>query len=133
MRAARGRPTRVSADDASALARLHALGAGRFIHVNGTLERHLRGTQRLLRRFGGRDALCLAGLYHAVYGTDGISGRLVELGARKAIAAVIGDEAERMVYLYAACDRDRFHPRIGTPMQRVFVAKCGRKRVSTSS
>lgn len=103
------------------LARLHALGADGFVHVNGTLERHLLRTERLLRDWGSRDALCLAGLYHAVYGTDGITGRLVGLDARKAIADVIGDEAERIVYLYGACDRERFHPRIGTPMQHLFV------------
>lgn len=103
------------------IAALHALGASGFVHVNGTLERHLRRTQRLLRRWGSRDALCLAGLYHAVYGTAGITGRLVGLRARKAIADVIGDEAERMVYLYGACDRERFHPRIGTPVQYLFA------------
>jgi hypothetical protein len=121
MRVARTRTVRVHADDESALARLRALGASRFVHVNGTLERHLRGTQRLLRNWGSRDPLCLAGLYHAVYGTDGITGRLVELDARDAVAKVIGDEAERAVYVYAACARDGFHPRIGTPMQNVFV------------
>lgn len=101
--------------------RLRALGASVFAHVNGTLEPHLRGTERLLRRWGNREAVCIAGLYHAVYGTDGITGRLVGLDARAAIAAVIGTEAERLTYVYGACDRERFHPRIGTPLQNRFV------------
>ena len=102
-------------------ARLHALGAAAFPHVNGTLEAHLHGTERLLRQWGSREALCVAGLYHAVYGTDGIAGCLTGLDTREAVARVIGDEAEALVYLYGACDRERFHPRIGTPAQNTFV------------
>jgi hypothetical protein len=101
--------------------RLRALGASRFPHLNGTLERHLQGTERLLRRWGNREALCVAGLYHAVYGTVGIEGCLTGLDAREALSRLIGPEAEALVYLYAACDRDRFHPRIGTAAQNAFV------------
>ena len=101
--------------------RLHALGAGAFPHVNGTLERHLHGTERLLREWGNRDAVCVAGLYHAVYGTDGIRGCLTGLDTRDVVARVIGDEAESIAYLYGACDRERFHRRIGTPAQHAFV------------
>ena len=110
-------------DAASARARLHALGADAFAHLNGTLEAHLLGTERLLRRFGNEEAVCLAGLYHAVYGTDGITGALMPPGdeARSSVAALIGDEAESLAYLYGACDRERFHPRIGTPSQRLFA------------
>jgi len=108
--------------------RLRALGAGAFVHLHGTLERHLQGTERLLRRFGNREAVCLAGLYHAVYGTDGIVGRLVEPAARNAIIAIIGGEAEGLVYLYGACDRDAFHPRIGTRLQHRFVDRLSRSQ-----
>jgi len=101
--------------------RLRALGAEAFAHVNGTLDRHLHGTERLLRRFGNREAVCLAGLYHAVYGTAGIRGRLVDPRARTVIVDIIGADAEALAYLYGACDRERFHPRIGTAAQRTFV------------
>jgi hypothetical protein len=102
-------------------ARLQALGAGAFPHVNGTLERHLHGTERLLREWGSREALCVAGLYHAVYGTDGIEGCLTALDGRDAVRRIIGAEAESLVYVYGACDRERFHPRIGTPAHNMFV------------
>jgi hypothetical protein len=100
---------------------LQRLGATGFAHVNGTLEQHLQATMQLLRRWGNREAVCVAGLYHAVYGTGGIAGRLAGLDARTAIAAVIGEEAEALAYLYGACDRERFHPRIGTAAQSTFV------------
>ena len=101
--------------------RLRALGAAAFPQLNGTLERHLHGTERLLREWGNRETVCVAGLYHAVYGTDGIQGCLTGLDTRNAVARVIGVEAESLVYLYGACDRERFHPRIGTPAQHAFV------------
>jgi hypothetical protein len=102
-------------------ARIAALGAGTFPHVNGPLAEHLQRTGQLLRAWGNRDALCLAGLYHAVYGTAGIRGALVGIDERRTIAAWIGNEAERIAYVYGACDRDRFHPRIGTAAQERFV------------
>lgn len=100
---------------------LDALGGDRFPHVNGSLAQHLRGTEALLRRWGNRDALCRAGLYHAVYGTAGIRGALVGLASRGAIEELIGAEAEALVYTYGACDRATFHPRIGTPAQLRFA------------
>jgi len=97
-----------------ALARLHALGADAFPHLVGSLADHLQRTERLLHAWGSREALCLAGLYHSVYGTEGIGGTLAALDARTAIAEDIGAEAETLVYRFGACARDVFHPRIGT-------------------
>jgi hypothetical protein len=101
--------------------RLLELGANEFPHVAGSLAPHLRRTEALLSRWGNRSALCLAGLYHAVYGTEGIRGSLVGLESRPAIAEVIGSEAEHIAYLYGACARSQFHPRIGTLDQLRFV------------
>src|SRR6185437_14963348 len=112
--------TTVSAPEL-ALRQLQTLGADAFAHVNGSLAVHLRGTEALLRRWGNRDAVCLGGLYHAVYGTDRITGSLADLGMRGAIAEVIGAEAESLAYLYGACARETFHPRIGTPDQLMFA------------
>lgn len=101
--------------------RLLALGADAFPHVAGSLAPHLLRTASLLHAWGNRPALCLAGLYHAVYGTDGIRGSLVALEHRGAIANIIGSDAEHIAYLYGACDRDAFHPRIGTAASLQFV------------
>ena len=116
-------PDRIAANDPwfAHYERLAAMGAGDFAHVAGTLAPHLANTASLLQQWGNRDALCIAGLYHAVYGTDGIRGELVTLARRGAIAEIIGVEAEAIVHVYAACDRDAFHPRIGTPREAQFV------------
>lgn len=102
-------------------ARLLELGAEALGHVSGSLASHLRGTEALLRSWESREALCAAGLYHAVYGTEGIRGTLVGLERRPEIAAIIGGEAEGLAYLYGACARAQFHPRIGTPRQLRFA------------
>jgi hypothetical protein len=100
---------------------LQALGAGEFKHFNGSLATHLRGTESLLRQWSAREALCLAGLYHAVYGTDGYAPSLVSIGVRSHVSTLIGKEAEEITYLYCACDRRAFYPRIGTVSQCLFA------------
>jgi len=102
-------------------ARLQALGAGEFQHLNGTLTAHLYGTETLLREWGANELLSTAGLYHAVYGTDGYNSALVNLSMRESIATLIGADAEELVYLYGACDRGVFYPRIGTEKQLMFA------------
>jgi hypothetical protein len=107
--------------DGTAFEQLEALGAGEFAHVNGSLIAHLSGTARLLEAWGSREALCSAGLYHAVYGTDGYGASLVDRTMRHRVAAIIGPEAEEITYLYGACERGAFWPRIATDLQCTFV------------
>jgi hypothetical protein len=102
-------------------AQLQALGAGEFEHLNGSLSAHLRGTEALLRSWGASEPLCRAGLYHAIYGTDGYNPALMSMAGRSGIADLIGKEAEELAYLYGACDRKAFYPRIGTEAQLLFA------------
>ena len=106
---------------AELFAQLQALGAGEFEHLNGSLEAHLRGVEAMLRSWGASETLCAAGLYHAVYGTDGFNPSLTSLAGRQDIADLIGAEAEALTYLFGACNRKAFYPRIGTPSQLLFV------------
>jgi len=87
-------------------AALEGLGAGDFEHKNGTLHTHLVATYELLKSWGASPALCDAGLYHSAYSTAGYKGTMVSLGLRNQIASIIGADAEAMVYLYCACDRE---------------------------
>ncbi len=89
---------------------LSALGAGDFEHIDGALVDHLIGTQSLLKQWQASAVLQDAGLYHAAYGTAGFSESLVSTGQRGKIADIIGKEAEEIVYLYCACDRNYFWP-----------------------
>ncbi|MFN3232511.1 MAG: DUF6817 domain-containing protein [Alphaproteobacteria bacterium] len=92
---------------------LGRLGAGDFGHFNGSLREHLMGTRDRLISYGADAVLCDAGLFHAAYGTAGFAANMVSLDQRSAIADIIGAEAEAQVYLYCACDRDYFWPKIG--------------------
>ncbi|MFF8392586.1 DUF6817 domain-containing protein [Streptomyces sp. NPDC016172] len=89
---------------------LRELGAHSMAHPGGTLLTHLQRVQARLASWKARPALQLAGLCHAFYGTDGFPAALLPLDRRKDLAAVIGTEAEAIVYLYASCDRKATYP-----------------------
>lgn len=94
---------RLGAQSTSGL--LEALGAERIEHPGGNLRDHLERTATLLAQFGARPALRSAGLLHAVYGTEGFPHPLIDPADRNLLRALVGAEAERIVYRYAACDR----------------------------
>ncbi|MEU8842351.1 DUF6817 domain-containing protein [Streptomyces roseus] len=96
--------------EARALALLRELGAGDLDHPGGTLLAHLERVHARLAAWGARPALRLAGLCHACYGTDGFATALLPLARRGELAAVIGAEAEEIVYFYACCDRAASYP-----------------------
>ncbi|MFF5106667.1 DUF6817 domain-containing protein [Streptomyces sp. NPDC000134] len=89
---------------------LRECGAESIVHPGGTLLAHLQRVQARLAAWKARPALQLAGLCHAFYGTDGFPTALLPLDRRHDLAAVIGTEAESLVYLYAACDRKATYP-----------------------
>lgn len=101
-------------------ATLRAMGAGELAHLNGSLEAHLHGTAALLRAWGAPEPVCIAGLYHAVYGTDAFRPALTSTAMRQSIRDLIGVQAEDLVYLYGACHRETYYPRIGRTSQLQF-------------
>jgi hypothetical protein len=98
------------AESGPAVELLSRLGAADLAHPGGTLLAHLTRVQRRLAAWGARPALQLAGLCHAFYGTDGFPAALLPLDRRDELAAVVGAEAEALVYLYASCDRGATYP-----------------------
>ena len=99
---------------------LSELGAGDFAHIDGSLLDHLNGTKHLLASWSASETLLDAGLYHAAYGTAGFSESLVSTFQREKITTIIGKEAEAIVYLYCACDRDYFWPQFGVSKILIF-------------
>ena len=89
---------------------LTSRGAGEIAHPGGTLLAHLQRVHAVLETWDARPALCLAGLCHAFYGTDGFPVVLGEVTHPESLSAVIGEEAEEIVRLYASCDRDFTYP-----------------------
>ena len=82
-----------------------ALGAGEITHPGGTLLAHLERVHRLTADWAASPRTRLAALCHATYGTDGFARALLPSTDRARLRAVIGEEAEGLVYRYGACDR----------------------------
>ncbi|MEC4015257.1 DUF6817 domain-containing protein [Streptomyces sp. H27-D2] len=97
-------------EDARAVELLRELGAAELEHPGGTLLAHLERVRAKLVQWEARPALQLAGLCHAFYGTDGFATALHPVERRSELAAVIGNEAESLVYFYASCDREASYP-----------------------
>ena len=95
-------------------------GAGTLEHPGGTLHAHVARVADLLGSWGAGAELQAAGLCHACYGTDGFAATLLGLDERDLLTATIGEEAEALVYLYAACDRGQAYPRWKSSGQLLF-------------
>ncbi len=91
---------------------LHERSADQIDHLNGSLFDHLERTELHLRRWGCSEVVSVAGLSHAVYGTDGFPTALVALEDRDLFTEVAGSEVEALVYLYASCDRGFVYSRL---------------------
>jgi hypothetical protein len=91
---------------------LASRGAARISHPGGTLLAHLERVHALLAHWGARPAVRRAGLCHAFYGTDGFATALGDSSHRDELAAIIGPQAERLVYFYASCDRRFSYPHL---------------------
>ena len=65
---------------------------------------HLLGTRRLLNTWGERTALCDAGLFHSVYGTEYFTPTCTP--DRADVVATIGADAERIAWLWCTIRRD---------------------------
>ncbi len=91
---------------------LASRGAAGIAHPGGTLLAHLERVHALLTEWGARPALRLAGLCHAWYGTDGFQPALGDPRRREELVTITGAEAERLVYVYASCDRRFSYPHL---------------------
>ena len=82
-------------------------GADDLDHAGGTLYVHLHRVATRLSSLGASDTLVLAGLAHAAYGTDGFPTHLFDWQQeRPVLEAVIGPDAELLVYRYGSCERE---------------------------
>ena len=68
-------------------------------------DAHLQGVQAILRHWGAPAHLYNAGLFHSIYGTEGFQGFSIPLSDRDAIRNLIGDEAEKLCWIFCMVDR----------------------------
>ncbi|MEY2977416.1 MAG: DUF6817 domain-containing protein [Prochlorotrichaceae cyanobacterium] len=88
---------------------LKKLGTNSTEHLNKrSLYSHLLGTYRILKKWNAPEQVCLAGLYHSIYGTYNYRKCVVNLEQRDIIEDAIGVDAEKLVYYYCLEDRNHF-------------------------
>lgn len=79
----------------------------RFLDLkHGSFFDHLVGTYEVLERWGAPTSVCLAGMYHSVYGTEGFQGFTLPISERSTVADVIGSRAEFAAFINCVMDRD---------------------------
>jgi hypothetical protein len=108
------KPMRAQPEIQRALALLDELGAEDTDHPRGTLSDHLRGTYDVLVGWGCERDVCLAGLYHSVYGTDIFETVTLTPDARDKVLQAIGADAEQLAYLYCALERESLYDNLTT-------------------
>lgn len=80
-------------------------GAKGIVHSNRNLLAHLCRTYCILRLWGCSETVCLAGLFHSVYGVgyEGIFSRQ----KRSEVKSLIGDSAELLVFEFCKSSKER--------------------------
>jgi hypothetical protein len=76
-------------------------------HSGRTLYTHLCGTHDLLRSWDNDNDVCLAGLFHSIYGTRVFLRRVWSIENRDTIRDLIGPKAEGLAYLFCVLNRPR--------------------------
>ena len=80
------------------------------------------------------EEVCLAGLFHSIYGTEGFQGLILGLEQRADVAEIIGERAERCVFFNCVMDRDSLDdmvadheaPRVGSAWRTRRIARSAR-------
>jgi len=96
----------------AAVACLKSRNADSIDHSGGDLLGHFEATAELLRQWGNSPDVCLAGLCHAVYGTEGFPQSILDVSERGVLQDVIGPAAEGLVYFYGSSERNSFCPTV---------------------
>jgi hypothetical protein len=92
-----------------AMALLDDIGAVDVEHPSGTLAHHLHGTYDLLASWSCSEPVCLAGLYHSVYGTEFFRTETLALDARERVKEAIGESAEQLAFLFCVMRRSSLY------------------------
>lgn len=83
-------------------------GASETEHSGCDFLSHLKGTFQILKDWEQSDRVCVAGLFHSVYGTEVFVETLIPSDLRPVVSKLIGDDAERLTYYFGIMDRERF-------------------------
>jgi len=94
---------------------LVSVGADKIPHSDTRFLSHLIGVYRDLKDWGCEEPVCLAGLFHSIYGTEMFQGFALPLTERDTIRGLIGERAERLAYVNCALTRPSMDASVASP------------------
>lgn len=101
-----------------AVAQLKLLQVDALAHRgDGNLLDHLQGTYALLKKWDNPESICLAGLFHSIYGTQTFTTSSMDISARKQVADIISPMAEILAYRFCIQDQWYFLANLKTQLQ----------------
>jgi hypothetical protein len=104
---------------------LVGMGVEQVPHTHKSYLAHLIAVYRLLEAQGCPEAVCRAGLFHSIYGTERFQGFTLPLARRGEVRALIGNRAEYLAELAAQAARG---PRLTSGRLGVRMFGAGRRR-----
>jgi len=87
---------------------LHSLGTDNVEHSGEGFFAHLVAVYRDLKKWGADDDVCLAGMFHSIYGTEKFSNFGLPIERRDELRDLIGERAERLAYYNCCMDRTTY-------------------------
>lgn len=87
---------------------LQSLGTRDVPHTGEGFFAHLVAVYRDLNKWGCDEAVCLAGLFHSIYGTEKFRLFGLPVERRQEVIDLIGPHAERVAYINCVMDRSTF-------------------------
>lgn len=87
---------------------LKRLNAHSIPHSQIPLLEHLVGTYRLLKVWGVPEYVCVAGLYHSIYGTQTFNISLIQPQQRESVKQIISPQSEKLVYYFYVQEKKHF-------------------------
>lgn len=100
---------------------LRELGIDSYRHTGRGLSEHLLGTAALLDGWGCTEHVVVAGLLHAIYGTESYRAQPAPLADRRRVARMAGRDAERLAYLFGVMEKPSFYLNLLRPTPKRFV------------
>jgi len=82
-----------------------SIGADKVRHSKSTLMAHAIGVYNHLKNHGCDEAVCHAGLFHSIYGTEYFQRFKLPLERRTELRSLIGEYAERLVFINCFINR----------------------------
>jgi hypothetical protein len=81
--------------------------ADRTGHSGRNLYAHLQGTYHLLQAWHNAEPVCLAGLFHSIYGTWHFRYTSFPIERRDVVRDLIGEHAEFLAYVFCVAERPK--------------------------